>query len=274
MNKKMAMIITLCFCVIGMSACGKAAVEGQNVASHMVQASEVAETTQVTEKTSSCETPPKFLVWSKKTYYLKETHSTAEPMVHYGYMKCENGSYTQTISDTAEFNVYSAGPSSDLLYYGEWGGKRGYALYSLGVPGIPVNAAATVKSVKIEYANDRKANLNNEEYILIRGSILVSPSYVTDVLPFLVPGKGIWWNNEQKTLSFAFTDKDDYIKERFLIKIGEKKFKDNNKIFPIRQEAILKNGRVYLPLRGIAEAYGNVVKFTKSNGLVTISIEQ
>ncbi|MFC5649586.1 hypothetical protein ACFPYJ_10665 [Paenibacillus solisilvae] len=130
MYKKIAMVITLCCCVIGMSACGKAAVEGQNVVAHMEQASkvnEVAETTQVTEKTSSCETPPKILVWSNKTYYLKEMHSTAEPGTHFGYMKCENGSYAQTISDTAENNVYSAGPSKDLLYYGE----RGFALYSL-----------------------------------------------------------------------------------------------------------------------------------------------
>lgn len=133
MNKKIAMTITLCCCVIGMTACGKAAEGGQNAAAHMEQTSKVneeAETTQVTEKTSSCETPPKILAWSKKTYYLKETHSTAEPGTHYGYMKCENGSYTQTISDTAEINVYSAGPSGNLLYYGEWEGKRGFALYS------------------------------------------------------------------------------------------------------------------------------------------------
>jgi hypothetical protein len=34
-------------------------------------------------------------------------------------------------NDKAEINVYSAGPSRDLLYYGEWEGKRGFALYSL-----------------------------------------------------------------------------------------------------------------------------------------------
>ncbi|WP_373558022.1 stalk domain-containing protein [Paenibacillus sp. XY044] len=45
-------------------------------------------------------------------------------------------------------------------------------------------------------------------------------------------------------------------------------------MFELRQGAVLANGRVYLPIRGIAEAYGNVVRYTKSNGVINILIQK
>lgn len=68
---------------------------------------------------------------------------------------------------------------------------------------IPVNAAMNVDSVKIEYTNGNKTNLTKQEFILINGSILVSPSYLVDIiLPFTVPGKGMAWDGDEKTLLF------------------------------------------------------------------------
>ncbi|UYO02459.1 copper amine oxidase N-terminal domain-containing protein [Paenibacillus sp. PSB04] len=139
---------------------------------------------------------------------------------------------------------------------------------------VPATAAPFPDSVQVGYPDGSEATLSNGDYTIDNGNILVNPTYVTGALPFIVPGKGIWWDNTKKTLIFAFTDSDDYIKERIKIKIGEKEFKDKGKIFELRQEAILKNGRVYLPIRGIAEAYGKKVHYTKSNGIINILIQK
>ncbi|OZB94110.1 copper amine oxidase N-terminal domain-containing protein [Paenibacillus sp. XY044] len=139
---------------------------------------------------------------------------------------------------------------------------------------VPVNAVPFPDSVQVGYPDGSKATLSNGDYTINNGSTLVNPAYITGVLPFIVPGKGIWWDNTKKTLIIAFTDSDDYIKKRFAIKIGEKEFIDNGKIFELRQEAVLDNGRVYLPIREIAEAYGNTVHYTKSNGLINILIQK
>ncbi|WP_155971706.1 stalk domain-containing protein [Paenibacillus sp. Soil522] len=65
-------------------------------------------------------------------------------------------------------------------------------------------------------------------------------------------------------------------KEGFSIKIGEKEFEDKvlDLTFRIPQEAVFKDGRVYLPLRGISEAYGNVVNYSKNNGVIMITIQR
>lgn len=143
---------------------------------------------------------------------------------------------------------------------------------------IPVNAAMNVDSVNIEYTNGNKTNLTKQEFILINGSILVSPIYLVYILPFTVPSKGMEWDGDEKTLLFSAFDKDviGESKERFSIKIGEKEFEDKvlDLTFRIPQEAVFKDGRVYLPLRGISEAYGNVVNYSKNNGVIMITIQR
>lgn len=143
---------------------------------------------------------------------------------------------------------------------------------------IPANAAMIEDSVNIEYANGVKSNLTKQEFILMNGSILVSPNYLIHILPFTVPGKGVSWIGDKKTLLYEAYDIDGIgeRKEGFSIKIGEKSFNDKILDLTIRipQEAILKDGRVYLPLRGIAEAYGNVVNYSKNNGEIMITIQR
>lgn len=136
----------------------------------------------------------------------------------------------------------------------------------------PVHAAS-VDSVILGYPNGEKQTLRRDEYIVLNGSMMVSPYKIPDVLPFSVPGKGIWWLHDEKTVIFAFTDTDDYIKARLSIKAGEKEFTDDGKSYTLRQEAVLQNGRVYLPIRAIAEAYGYDVHYKKSNGIINISIQ-
>ncbi|MFB5677675.1 stalk domain-containing protein [Paenibacillus terreus] len=134
--------------------------------------------------------------------------------------------------------------------------------------------AESVDSVILGYPNGEEQTLRSEEYIFLKGSIMVSPYKVTGVLPFSVPGKGIWWLHDEQTVIFAFTDPDDFIKARLSIKAGEKELIDDGKSYTLRQEAVLQDGRVYLPIREIAEAYGHDVQYTKSDGKINISIEQ
>lgn len=134
--------------------------------------------------------------------------------------------------------------------------------------------AESVNSVVVGYPNGEKETLRSEEYIFLKGSIMVSPYKTTGVLPFDVPGKGIWWLSDEKTTIFAFTDKDAFIKARLSIKVGEKEFIDDGKSYALLQEAVLQDGRVYLPIREIAEAYGYDVRYTKSDGIINISIQQ
>lgn len=138
----------------------------------------------------------------------------------------------------------------------------------------PVRAAPYLDSVHIVFSDGSEVVLSNEEYKIVNGNVLVKPNYVLYFLPFTVPGKGIWWDGSRKTLIFAHTDSDDYIKERVSIKIGEKQFKDLGETFALRQEAIVEEGRVYLPLRGMAEAYGNKVDYSKDGARIQIRMEK
>lgn len=89
---------------------------------------------------------------------------------------------------------------------------------------------------------------------------------ITQVIPFTVPGKGVWWDNQSKTITFAYTDEDGYIRDRLSIKIGENQIKDFDQTIKIDNPAILSNGRVFVPLRGISEAYGRKVHWKSENG--------
>ena len=134
LTKVILIVIVSCFAILSISACASTASEGNAVKDHADQkaaANESTEQTQTISISPSCGTPPKVLYWSNKTFYLKETHSHAEPGTHLGYMQCENGSFSPADPEDAQVNVYSAGPSKDLLYLGEWDGKQGFALYSL-----------------------------------------------------------------------------------------------------------------------------------------------
>jgi hypothetical protein len=142
---------------------------------------------------------------------------------------------------------------------------------------VPANAALNEDSVHIEYPNGDKSNLTKDEFIRMNGSILVNPNYLINILPFTVPGKGMNWLEAEKALLYEAYDVDG-IGERnkgLAIKIGENSFKDYilDRTVSIPQEAILKDGRVYLPLRGIAEAYDHVVNYSKNNGEVLITIQ-
>ncbi len=139
---------------------------------------------------------------------------------------------------------------------------------------VSVSAAPYIDTVTVTYPDGSTTLVRNEDHIITNGNILLKPSYIIGVLPFIVPGKGIWWDDSRKTLIFAFTDADDYIKEKMSIKIGEKQFKDQDDIYELRQEAVVENGRVYLPVRGIAEAYGHEVRYTKRNGMTEIVIRK
>jgi hypothetical protein len=117
MNKKIAMVITLCCCVIGMSACGKAALEGQNVAAHTEQSSkvnEVAETTQVTEKTSNLNSQ------TSEFEINTQTEKTAQLDVSYPVIsgledkKIEKQLNTHLYKKAFEFNDENKVPDNDI----------------------------------------------------------------------------------------------------------------------------------------------------------------
>ncbi|AZN38472.1 stalk domain-containing protein [Paenibacillus albus] len=138
-------------------------------------------------------------------------------------------------------------------------------------------AANQVVPVTIEYPSGDIVKLDHQEdYRIDNGRLMLWAGYVPSILPFAVASKGVYMIGD-KTLQIDAVDYD-YPGERragFTIKIGEKKFTDHirNQVIKISQPAELIKGRVYVPLRTIAEAYSCVVQFTKDSNGTTVSIQ-
>jgi len=79
---------------------------------------------------SACQKPPESFIWGKKTYTLNTVgNRELEPGTKLGYLDCNEGTFTQGVSENAAVNIYTYGSplaSDDLLFFGVWG----RALYS------------------------------------------------------------------------------------------------------------------------------------------------
>ncbi|MDQ0721902.1 hypothetical protein QF049_003163 [Paenibacillus sp. W4I10] len=126
-------------------------------------------------------------------------------------------------------------------------------------------AEAPKKSIEVMVNLETFQLVESNDYIISDGHILVSPAYITNVLDFDVPGKGIWWDNEAKSVIFAYVDKDDYPKPRLTFKVGESSFTEFDKRIELKSKVLMVDGRVYLPLRAISEAYGKEVQWESNN---------
>ena len=128
------------------------------------------------------------------------------------------------------------------------------------------NVFASDNKLVIHFGEQKKELIYNADYIIRNDQLLVQAHSITPALPFVVPGKGIWWDDQKKEITFADIDKDGYMIDRLSIKPGENEIRDYNKIIKINSQAILLNGRVFLPLRAISEAYDNRVHWKNENG--------
>jgi len=138
----------------------------------------------------------------------------------------------------------------------------------------PISAEAGQKSIKVTIDQQTLQLVEGNDYIISEGHIMVSPGYIINVLDFAVPGKGIWWDNEAKSVVFAYVDKDDNTKPRLTFKVGESHFTEFDKQIELKSKTVMVDGRVYLPLRAISEAYGKEIHWeSKSiNGQKAIRI--
>ncbi|MFS0870377.1 stalk domain-containing protein [Paenibacillus xylanilyticus] len=128
------------------------------------------------------------------------------------------------------------------------------------------------KSIEVTIDLETFQLVEGNDFIISEGHILVSPGYITNVLDFDVPGKGIWWDNEAKSVIFAYVDKDDYPKPRLAFKVGESYFTEFDKQIDLKSKVVMLDGRVYLPLRAISEAYGMEVHWESNTGQTMIQI--
>lgn len=128
------------------------------------------------------------------------------------------------------------------------------------------------KSIEVKIDEQAFQLVEGTDYIISAGHILVSPVYIISVLDFVVPGKGIWWDNKAKSVTFAYVDIDDYPKPRLTFKVGESHFTEFDKQIELKSKTKMVDGRVYLPLRGISEAYGKEIHWESSNGQSGIRI--
>lgn len=124
------------------------------------------------------------------------------------------------------------------------------------------------------YFNENKVEAN--WYMYSNNNLLIDAYTIANVFPFVVPGKGVCWLEQEKKMVYLYSDvtTDEYMKERLSIKIGENKIKDFDKIINISNPAVLFQGRVYLPLRTISEAFGKKVHWKKENGKVTVYVRE
>jgi len=134
-------------------------------------------------------------------------------------------------------------------------------------------SASNSKDYVLSFNSDTVFELEEGvDFVISENHILVAPRYILFVLPFQVPGKGIWWDNSTKTLIFAKKDEDEYYRSRMEITVGKNYFVDLGVEYSINKSAELIDGRVYLPLRAISEAYNKEVKWEKVNGQGVIEI--
>ncbi|TYP68946.1 stalk domain-containing protein [Paenibacillus methanolicus] len=151
------------------------------------------------------------------------------------------------------------------------------ALALLCVTGaFPAYAAEQTNALRIDYANGEKRVLERSDYATRDNRLYVSPHLLSLLVPFDTVSKGIAWNaDEQRLLIQAFDL--NAVGERsdgFTMIAGEKAFYDHvlDQRFEITQEMLLTEGRVYLPLRAIAEAYGYSVEYDADGGESVIRI--
>ena len=121
----------------------------------------------------------------------------------------------------------------------------------------PINAANNTYLIVFDSGEFKIEE--GRDYIISEGNLFVSPYYITSVVPFSIPGKGIWWDSEAKTLTLAYLDEEEYIKPRVVFKVGESYFNDFEKQISIETKVKVVEGRVYLPIRAISKAYGKEV---------------
>ncbi|SEN66776.1 stalk domain-containing protein [Paenibacillus sp. OV219] len=150
------------------------------------------------------------------------------------------------------------------------------ACFASSIPSA--HAENKVEPIAIHYPDGYNTKLDNQgDYRIENGRFMLWAGYVARILPFAVASKGVYYLNNVQTLQIDTIDLDAPGERRkgFTIAIGEKKFTDyvRNQTIAISQPAELINGRVYVPLRTIAEAYGSVVQYTKSSNGTTISIQ-
>ncbi|MBW5447154.1 hypothetical protein GE107_13915 [Cohnella sp. CFH 77786] len=84
----------------------------------------VAGCSTVIGQSSSCENPPMTLEWEGKQYRLKETNTSAEPVMKFGYITCEEGKFKMGDDDGLSSIVYSHGDpktKKDIIFGGKWG---------------------------------------------------------------------------------------------------------------------------------------------------------
>ena len=138
----------------------------------------------------------------------------------------------------------------------------------------PNTSSATPNSLTLEmkFNNNVYELEEGQNFIFSDDHILIAPGYLSDVFPFLIPGKGLWWDNETKTMTFTYIDQEDYIRPRVTFKIGDYYFHDFEEQISIRATAKLVDGRAYFPLRAVSEAYGKEVIWENENGKKKIVI--
>lgn len=135
-----------------------------------------------------------------------------------------------------------------------------------------ISAEAHQKLIEVKIDEQAFQLVEGTDYIIAAGHILVSPVYIISVLDFVVPGKGIWWDNKAKSVTFAYVDIDDYPKPRLTFKVGESHFTEFDKQIELKSKIVMVKGRVYLPLRAVSEAYGKEIHWESSNGQSGIRI--
>lgn len=127
---KIAAIVTFAALVIaGCSTNGNQpqANENQNNVGLQEQQKELV---TLVAQSSSCEKPPMMVEWAGKKYSLKDKNTSAEPVMKYGYVSCEEGQFKIGDGGPGTLVVYSHGDprtNHDLIFAGKWG----LALYTM-----------------------------------------------------------------------------------------------------------------------------------------------
>lgn len=126
---------------------------------------------------------------------------------------------------------------------------------------VPAAAIDTLNSLKIK-VNDSLVNFPDARaYLDGNGRVLVPVRVVSEAL-----GANVEWNGSTKTATMT---KDEVVAK---LTIGSQLIEQNGKEVAMDTAAVLKEGRTFVPVRYVAEAFGATVGWDKGSNTVNITL--
>ncbi|MBW7458256.1 stalk domain-containing protein [Paenibacillus sepulcri] len=104
---------------------------------------------------------------------------------------------------------------------------------------------------------------------LIAGHMYADSLGLQNCLPFLVNSRGVSWNPDLKTVSYDSDIGDG--EEHLKFQLGKNYFTDHGEKIMLASAIISMNGKIYIPIKEVAQYYGHSLKWDNRSMTLTIT---